>query len=150
MLTMLVAGFFVFSFNGYDYHQGEKSEGIITSPKVSVTTTTEQETTATTEDTATQTSADTTALKITKPPAKPVEKPIAKPPKAAKAPPAPVDSISLKVPYINQKAAGFPTGCEVVSATVLLRYYGVNVSVETVAQHIPEIPLYKENGKVYG
>ena len=32
------------------------------------------------------------------------------------------------VPYLNQKELGYPTGCEAVSATMLLQYKGYDVS----------------------
>lgn len=35
----------------------------------------------------------------------------------------------IEVPYINQ-ADYYPTGCEVVSATMLLQYYGYNIEVD--------------------
>ena len=36
------------------------------------------------------------------------------------------------VPYLNQFSLGLPTGCEAVSATMVLKYHGYNVGVNTV------------------
>lgn len=36
------------------------------------------------------------------------------------------------VPYLNQISLGYPTGCEAVSATMVLKYKGYNVSVQNV------------------
>lgn len=48
----------------------------------------------------------------------------------------------LTVPYINQTQA-FPTGCEAVSAVMLLRFYGYELSVaDFVDQYLPCAPLY--------
>lgn len=40
-----------------------------------------------------------------------------------------------KVPYINQFTLGYPTGCEAVSATMVLKYKGYNVSVKDVIKN---------------
>ena len=37
-----------------------------------------------------------------------------------------------KVPYINQLKLGYPTGCEAVSATMVLKYKGYDVSVKDI------------------
>ena len=39
------------------------------------------------------------------------------------------------VPYLNQKELGYPTGCEAVSATMLLQYKGYDVSVEDIVEN---------------
>lgn len=39
------------------------------------------------------------------------------------------------VPYLNQKELGYPTGCEAVSATMLLNYKGYDVSVEEIVNN---------------
>lgn len=49
----------------------------------------------------------------------------------------PVDNIVTsyhieKVPYLNQITLGYPTGCEAVSATMVLKYKGYNVSVKNI------------------
>lgn len=36
------------------------------------------------------------------------------------------------VPYLNQFSLGYPTGCEAVSATMLLKYKGYNVSAKNI------------------
>lgn len=43
------------------------------------------------------------------------------------------DSYMIKnVPYINQFSLGYPTGCEDVSATMLLQYYGYKVTCQSM------------------
>ena len=41
-------------------------------------------------------------------------------------------------------------GCEAASATSLMQYYKVNVSMDEMINAIPKEELYEENGKVYG
>ena len=36
------------------------------------------------------------------------------------------------VPYLNQISLGYPTGCEAVSAAMLLKYKGYNVSAKNI------------------
>lgn len=43
----------------------------------------------------------------------------------------------LEVPYISQEGS-LATGCELVSATMLLNYYGYNVTVEQVVERTPK------------
>lgn len=40
-----------------------------------------------------------------------------------------------KVPYINQFSLGYPTGCEAVSATMVLRYKGYDVSTKDIIKN---------------
>lgn len=45
----------------------------------------------------------------------------------------------------------YPTGCESVALYILLRYYGVNVSIDDIITSIPKGDLpHLENGKFYG
>lgn len=56
----------------------------------------------------------------------------------------------INVPYISQKNL-LPTGCETVSATMLLRYYGNSTSIdEFVDKHLTKRNLQYINGKTYG
>lgn len=41
------------------------------------------------------------------------------------------------VPYINQHKLGYPMGCEAASGTMLLRYYGYDVSMADVVAAVP-------------
>lgn len=41
------------------------------------------------------------------------------------------------VPYLNQFSLGYPNGCEAVSATMLLNFYGYNVSASTIVNATP-------------
>ena len=53
-------------------------------------------------------------------------------------------------PIINQ-IGKYPTGCESVAITTLLRYYGVSVSVDDVISKLKKGDLpYNENGTMYG
>ncbi len=56
----------------------------------------------------------------------------------------------IKVPYIDQTKE-WPTGCESVSAVMLLQYLGIDISVERfVEKYLVKIPLLEKNGKIYG
>lgn len=54
------------------------------------------------------------------------------------------------VPFINQYP-NYPTGCESVALTILLKYYGVSVTPDDVIAALPKssVPIEK-NGKIYG
>lgn len=55
------------------------------------------------------------------------------------------------VPYLNQFQLGFPTGCEAVSGTMLLNYYGYKVSAQKIVNATPNGPAKeKNNGVWYG
>lgn len=55
-----------------------------------------------------------------------------------------------EVPLINQFPE-LPTGCEVASAAMLLNFYGINVSKETLAEQVSKAELPKVNkGRVEG
>ncbi|MCI9414603.1 MAG: C39 family peptidase [Clostridiales bacterium] len=53
--------------------------------------------------------------------------------------------ILINVPYISQEGT-LPTGCEIVSSTMLLRYYGINTTAEELALRIPRREVRWENG----
>lgn len=56
----------------------------------------------------------------------------------------------IKVPYIDQTKE-WPTGCESVSAVMLLQYLGVDISVKQfVEEYLEKEPLFEEDGKLYG
>lgn len=56
----------------------------------------------------------------------------------------------IKVPYIDQSVK-YPTGCESVSATMLLQYLGYDISVDDFIQHYLERRDMEEHGGVlYG
>lgn len=119
-------------------------------PPVIQETVTESETETSTEPT-TEATTQSATQKVTRPPAAPVTKPY-KPKTTASAPkpqrPA-VKTVRLNVPMVNQ-FPNYPTGCEAASATMLLKYYGYNVTMDEMVAAIPREDLYKENGKVYG
>lgn len=55
------------------------------------------------------------------------------------------------VPYLNQFSLGYPTGCEAVSAAMVLNYHGYNVSASKIVNAIPMgEPKHQENGKWVG
>lgn len=57
----------------------------------------------------------------------------------------------LDIPHINQKEAGLPNGCEAVSATMLLNYYGLDISAEDfVDNYLPMEQIYNKWGFRYG
>ncbi len=57
-------------------------------------------------------------------------------------------SIKLKVPYISQKGL-LPTGCELVSAKMVLEYYGVKVDVNEIVENTVSMYPKTENGRTY-
>lgn len=56
----------------------------------------------------------------------------------------------IKVPYIDQTKE-WPTGCESVSAVMLLQYLGIDITVEEfVERHLEKGPLFEKDGRLYG
>ena len=56
----------------------------------------------------------------------------------------------INVPYIDQTKE-WPTGCESVSAVMLLQYLGIDVSVKQfVERYLEKVPLLEKEGKLYG
>ena len=53
------------------------------------------------------------------------------------------------VPMILQ-LPGYYNGCESASSTMLLQYYGYDISMKQMVNSVPTIPLEKHNGKLYG
>lgn len=47
------------------------------------------------------------------------------------------------IPYLNQFTLGYPTGCEAVSATMLLQFKGYDIKVEDIIENTPT----QERGK---
>lgn len=62
----------------------------------------------------------------------------------------PSEPVMLTVPEYNQHP-DYPTGCESASLYMLLRYYGVDVTMEDIVDSLKKGPLpYEENGVTYG
>ena len=59
------------------------------------------------------------------------------------------DASRISVPYISQENV-LPTGCELVSAVMLLRFEGSYTSVYDFADAIPKQELYTKGGLLYG
>lgn len=55
----------------------------------------------------------------------------------------------IDVPYISQEGS-YATGCELVSATMVLNYYGYDVSVKDVVAKTPFSELQQVNGSLTG
>jgi uncharacterized protein YvpB len=56
----------------------------------------------------------------------------------------------ISVPYISQLGE-YPTGCEIVSASMLLNYYNYNISVDDFIDNYLDSSFLKEfNGSLYG
>lgn len=56
----------------------------------------------------------------------------------------------IKVPYIDQSVK-YPTGCESVSATMLLQYLGYDISVDDFIQHyLARRDMEEHGGALYG
>ncbi len=58
------------------------------------------------------------------------------------------ESIKLNVPYISQKGL-LPTGCELVSAKMVLEYYGAEVSVDDIVENTNSMYPKTQNGRTY-
>ena len=98
----------------------------------------------------------TTTMPTTTEPPKPVgtTQPVApeetKPPK--REPPKQTATVCLDVPYINQRAK-YPTGCESVSAVMVMRYWGMNISPEYFINNLlakGSVPVRDSNGTYFG
>ncbi len=56
----------------------------------------------------------------------------------------------IEVPYIDQSVV-YPTGCESVSATMLLQYLGYEISVdEFIRKYVPCVAMEERDGQLYG
>lgn len=56
----------------------------------------------------------------------------------------------INVPYIDQTEE-WPTGCESVSAVMLLWYLEIDISMERFVDHyLEKVTFYKKDGKLYG
>lgn len=59
-------------------------------------------------------------------------------------------SVMLSVPEYNQHP-DYPTGCESASLYMLLKYYGIDVTMEQIVEELEKGPLpYQKNGITYG
>lgn len=67
-------------------------------------------------------------------------------------PPKQTATVCLDVPYINQRAK-YPTGCESVSAVMVMRYWGMNISPEYFINNLLDkgsVPVRDSNGTYFG
>lgn len=56
----------------------------------------------------------------------------------------------IPVPLLSQEDLNMPTGCELVSAYMLLQYYGCSMSFdEWIAECVPTQEFWYENGQLY-
>ena len=60
-----------------------------------------------------------------------------------------VTGVTMPVPLVNQKP-NYPTGCEAASATMLLKFYGYDISLRQMVNTIPRENLRTVNGRRYG
>lgn len=60
-----------------------------------------------------------------------------------------VTGVTMKVPLVNQKP-NYPTGCEAASCTMLLKYYGYDITLAKMVNTIPRENLRTVDGKRYG
>lgn len=61
----------------------------------------------------------------------------------------PSEDRTLDVPYLSQEGI-LPTGCEVVSAAMVLQYWGMDITAAELAQMLPCDSLYEEAEGLYG
>lgn len=64
-------------------------------------------------------------------------------------PDPPPAKVKLNVPYISQVGL-LPTGCEIISAMMLMKYWGVSVSTDTFLSKTKQGSLYMKNGRLTG
>ncbi len=56
----------------------------------------------------------------------------------------------IEVPYIDQ-SEGYPTGCEIVSTTMVLQYYGYDISVDRFIDNYLDMSLLEDiDGEIWG
>ncbi|MBR5752994.1 MAG: C39 family peptidase [Clostridia bacterium] len=60
-----------------------------------------------------------------------------------------VTGVTMKVTLVNQ-LPNYPTGCEAASATMLLKYYGYDITLAKMVAAIPRENLRTVDGKRYG
>lgn len=61
-----------------------------------------------------------------------------------------VDDIKTDVPFISQ-LPDYPNGCEAVSAVMLLKKYGVDITIdEFVSKYLKKDNIYSADGERYG
>ena len=61
-----------------------------------------------------------------------------------------LEKVIIRVPYIDQ-SNGYPTGCEVVSATMILQFWGYDISVDSLIDNYLDISLLEEKeGELWG
>ena len=58
-------------------------------------------------------------------------------------------TVQLTVPYISQENF-LPTGCETVSALMLLHYWGIPVNAEGFLKHLKQEPVQEQDGLLVG
>ncbi|CAM3167562.1 C39 family peptidase [Lactiplantibacillus plajomi] len=59
-----------------------------------------------------------------------------------------VNRVLLDVPLVNQMTAPrLYNGCEITSLTMMMNYYGINVSKNTLADRLTSVPLTYDNGQ---
>ncbi len=127
----------VFAYKKYKLNMAEST--------TTTTTETSTEETATVAET-TETTTETTTKKAAAPVTKPYKP---KSTTTTKAATVATKYVKINVPFVKQ-IPDYPTGCEAASATMLLKFYGYNVTLDEMVAAIPRENLYEENGKVYG
>ncbi len=105
-------------------------------------------------ETETETASETTTVPPKKPvgTTKPVEREETTAPKIDPKPPQKPPTHLLNVPFIDQRKR-YPTGCESVSAVMVLQYYGMPIRVETfIDTYLPKgrAPFRDETGARFG
>lgn len=61
-----------------------------------------------------------------------------------------IDDIKTDVPFISQ-LPDYPNGCEAVSAVMLLKKYGVDITIdEFVSKYLKKDNIYSADGERYG
>ena len=60
------------------------------------------------------------------------------------------EKVCIQAPYIDQSGA-YPTGCESVSAVMLLQFLGVDITVdEFIEKYLEKQDFEKRDGEMFG
>lgn len=59
------------------------------------------------------------------------------------------EKVIYDIPLVNQLPY-FPNGCEAASSVMLLKFYGIDISLDEFIKYLPKDKIYTENGTRFG
>lgn len=59
------------------------------------------------------------------------------------------EKVIYDIPLVNQ-LPHYPNGCEAASSVMLLKFYGVDISLDEFIKYLPKDKIYTENGTRFG